>query len=152
MHKTVRWLWALGFFGVLATANAQAQEPATVGAAFDGTYQFVSSARLNATYVDRNGRTGPCLERRAGPLHIANGQVRYTTATGYKLTGYKLTGTVEPQGELTIGLIAPSNSRNAGSQPLNLNVTGQIDGDGTVRASLITNQCNFDLIWRKVPK
>jgi hypothetical protein len=135
MHKTVRWLWALGFFGVLATANAQAQEPATVGAAFDGTYQFVSSARLNATYVDRNGRTGPCLERRAGPLHIANGQVRYTTATGYKLGG-----TVGPQGELTIGLIAPSNSRNAGSQPLNFNVTGQIDGDGRyAQASSLIN-------------
>jgi hypothetical protein len=144
MHKTVRWLWALGFFGVLAAANAQAQAPSTAGAAFDGTYQFVSSARLNATYVDRNGRTGPCPERRAGPLHIANGQVRYTTATGYKLRG-----TVGPQGELTMGLIAPSNSRNAGSQPLNLNVTGQIDSTGTARIRESGHSCSYDFVWQK---
>ena len=93
-----RWIGSLGlaaFFGLLAAANAQRSSPSTVGGPFDGTYRFVSSAKLNATYVTRNGRTGPCPDRRAGPLHVEGGRARYTTATGYKLRG-----TVGPQGEL----------------------------------------------------
>ena len=142
MQKKIEWLWALGFFGVLAAANAQA--PSAAGAAFDGTYRVVSSASLNATYTDRNGRTGPCLNRRPGPLHIANGRARYTTATGYKLRG-----TVGPQGELTMGLVAPPNSSNAGSQPLNLSMNGQIDSTGTARARQTSNSCSYDFVWQK---
>ena len=98
-----------GFIGAVAAVNALAQPASTAGTAFDGTYRFVSSANVNATYTTRNGRTGPCPNRRTGPLHIANGQVRYTTATGYKLRG-----TVGPQGELALGLVAPSNSQQRG--------------------------------------
>jgi hypothetical protein len=144
MHKTVRLLWALGFFGVLAAADAQAQAPSTAGASFDGTYRVVSSTTLNPTYTDRNGRTGPCPNRRPGPLHIENGRARYTNATGYKLRG-----TVGPQGALTMGLVAPSNSSNAGSQPLNLSVSGQIDSAGTAHVRQTSNSCSYDFVWQK---
>ena len=143
MHKTVRLLWTLGFFGVLAAANAQTLPPAG-GPAFDGIYRVVSSTSLNATYVDRNGRTGPCPNRRPGPLHIENGRARYTTATGYKLRG-----TVGPQGELAMGLVAPPNSSNAGSQPLNLSVSGQIDSAGTARIRQTSNSCSYEFVWQK---
>ena len=143
MHKTVRLLWALGFFAVLAAANAQTPPPAG-GVAFDGIYRVVSSTSLNATYVDRNGRSGPCPNRRPGPLHIENGRARYTTATGYKLRG-----TVGPQGELAMGLVAPPNSSNAGSQPLNLSVSGQIDSAGTARIRQTSNSCSYEFVWQK---
>jgi hypothetical protein len=143
MHKTVRLLWTLGFFGVLAAANAQTPPPAG-GAAFDGIYRVVSSTSLNATYVDRNGRSGPCPNRKPGPLHIENGRARYTTATGYKLRG-----TVGPQGELAMGLVAPPNSSNAGSQPLNLSVSGQIDSAGTARIRQTSNSCSYEFVWQK---
>ena len=93
MRKWIGLLWIAGFFGFLAAADAQTPSPSTVGGPFDGTYRFVSSAKLNATYVTRNGRTGACPDRRAGPLHVEGGRARYTTATGYKLRG-----TVGPQG------------------------------------------------------
>jgi hypothetical protein len=141
MRSSVGVLGIVGFVGLLASANAQTPPPSS---AFDGTYAFVSSTNVNATYTTRNGRTGPCPERRTGPLHIANGRVRYTTTTGYKLKG-----TVGPQGELTLGLVAPSNSGNAGSQPLNLSMNGQIDGTGTARARQTSNSCSYDFVWQK---
>ena len=139
MQKSIGWLLIVGFFGLFAAAaNAQ------TSSAFDGTYRVVSATNVNATYTDRNGRMGPCPNRRPGPLHIANGQVRYTNATGYKLRG-----TVGPQGALTMGLVAPSNSNNAGSQPLNLSVNGQIDSAGTARVRQTSNSCSYDFVWQK---
>jgi hypothetical protein len=144
MQKKISYWWVTGFYGVLAAANAQAQAPSAAGAAFDGTYRVVSAASLNPTYVDRNGRMGPCPNRKPGPLHIENGRVRYATASGYKLRG-----TVGPQGELMMGLVAPPNSSNAGSQPLNLNVTGQIDSTGTARVRQSGHSCSYDFVWQK---
>ncbi len=139
MQKTIGRLWIIGVFG-LVTAAAQAQTTTV----FDGTYRLVSSTNVNATYTDRNGRMGPCQNRRPGPLHIENGQARYTNATGYKLRG-----TVGPQGALAMGLVAPPNSSNAGSQPLNLNVSGQIDSAGTARVRQVSNSCSYDFVWQK---
>ena len=116
--KTASVLWILGLFGSLAAANAQTAPAPT---AFDGTYPPVSWANANAMYTDRTGRTAPCPHRRPGPLHIANGEVRYTTASGYKLRG-----TVGPQGQLAMGLVAPGNAGNAGAQSLNLNTYLQL--------------------------
>ena len=113
MRRRIGLLAIVGFFGLFAAANAQRSSPSTAGGPFDGTYRFVSSAKLNATYVTRNGRTGPCPDRRAGPLHVERGRARYTTATGYKLRG-----TVGPQGELELHVVAPPNSSNAGSAPI----------------------------------
>ena len=56
MRRRIGLVGVVGFFALLAAANAQAP-PATT--AFDGIYRLVSSTRLTATYVDRNGRTGP---------------------------------------------------------------------------------------------
>ncbi len=50
MRRSIGMLGIVGFFGALAAVNAQAQPASTAGTAFDGTYRFVSSARLNATY------------------------------------------------------------------------------------------------------
>ena len=135
---------AAGMLGWVAAAGAQA--PA-VGNAFDGIYRVVSSTNVNATHTDRNGRMGSCPNRKPGPLHIANGEARYTTATGYKLRG-----NVGPQGELAMGLVAPSNSRNAGSQPLNLRVLGQIDTTGTVRIRQTGASCSYDFVWQKAAR
>jgi hypothetical protein len=144
MRRSIGLLGIVGFIGALAAVNVQAQPASTAGTAFDGTYRFVSSARVNQTYTTRNGRTGPCPDRRTGPLHIANGLVRYTTTTGYKLRG-----TVGPQGELALNIVAPSNSSNAGSQALNINLGGNIDNTGTVRARQTSNSCSYDFVWQK---
>ena len=144
MSRSTRLLWICGFFGVLASANAQTPSASTAASAFDGTYRLVSTTSVNATYTDRNGRTGPCPNRRPGPLHIVQGQARYTNATGYNLRG-----TVGPQGALAMDLVAPPNSSNAGSQPLNLSVTGQIDSTGTARVRQTSNSCSYIFVWQR---
>lgn len=147
MSKTAGLLWVCGFFGVLASANAQTPPASTAASAFDGTYRLVSTANVNATYTDRNGRTAPCPNRRPGPLHIARGQARYTNATGYKLRG-----TVGAQGELAMGVVAPPNVSNAGSQPLNLSASGQVDSTGTARVRQTSNSCSYDFVWQKAAR
>jgi hypothetical protein len=138
MRKFIGLLGIAGFVGSLASAQAQAPSPS----AFDGTYRVVSSANVNQTFTQRNGRSGPCPNRKPGPLHIANGQARYTTATGYKFRG-----TVGPQGNLTMRVLAPNNS--GGAQPLDMNVNGTIDGTGAVRARQTSNSCSYDFVWQK---
>jgi hypothetical protein len=144
MGKRIGLLGVVGFFGLLATANAQTPSPPAPGASFDGTYRFVSSAKVNPTYTTRNGQTGFCPDRRPGPLHVANGRARYTTTTGYRLTG-----TVGPQGELAMRVIAPPNSSNAGSFPLGINANGTIDGTGMARARQLSHSCSYNFVWQK---
>ena len=132
----------VGLFGLLAAANAQTASAPT---AFDGTYRPVSWAKANAMYTDKTGRTAPCPTRRPGPLHIENGEVRYTTSSGYKLRG-----TIDPQGQLAMGLIAPGNARSAGATPLSLNTYGQIDSTGTARVHQSGASCSYDFAWQKV--
>jgi hypothetical protein len=84
-----------------------------------------------------------CPDRVAGPLTIAQGQARYTTATGRQLEG-----TVGPQGELTMRIIAPPNS-GGGYRPVELVVSGLVDGAGMARARQLSNSCSYDFIWRK---
>jgi hypothetical protein len=141
MQKNIGWLWAAGFFGLLAAANAQTPPPSTAGTPFDGTYRLVSAATVNATYTTRKGQTGPCPNRRAGPLHIANGKARYTTATGYRVRG-----TVGPQGELAMRAIGPSSWA---SQPIDLSVSGTVDGGGTARVRQLSHSCSYDFVWQK---
>ena len=139
MQKNLSWLWVAGFFGLLAAANAQTPPPAAAGTQFDGTYRLVSSALVNTTYTTRKGQTGPCPNRRAGPLHIVNGQARYTTATGYRVRG-----TVGPQGELAMRALAPANM--GGSQPIDLSVSGNIDPSGTAHVRQLGNACSYDFV------
>ncbi len=141
MPRLIALLTAMGLAGGFTIANAQ---PATTQ--FDGTYRAVYTTNVNATYTDRNGRMAACAQRRPpGPLHIEHGQARYTTATGYKIRG-----TVDPQGQLQMALMAPSNSSNAGSRPLSLSVSGQIDAAGTARVRQTSNSCSYDFVWQRV--
>jgi hypothetical protein len=147
MRRHIGLLSIVGFVGLLAAANAQTPAPSTGGTAFDGTYRFVSSANVDATYVTRNGRTGPCPNRRAGPLHVTNGRAHYTTATGYRLRG-----TVGPQGELAMRILAPTNSGNAGSSPLDITVSGSIDASGTAHVRQSSHSCSYDFVWQKASR
>ena len=144
MRTHIGLFGAAGVFGLLTAANAQTPPPSAAGASFDGTYRFVSTAKVNPTYTTRNGQTGFCPDRRPGPLHVANGRARYTTTTGYRLTG-----TVGPQGELAMRVIAPPNSSNAGSFPLDINANGTIDGTGMARARQLSHSCSYDFVWQK---
>ena len=143
MRRRIGSRWIVGFLGLVAAATAQTLT-STAGASFDGTYRFVSSARVNATYTTRNGQMGLCPDRRAGPLHVAKGRVRYTTTTGYKLRG-----TVGTQGELAMRVLAPPNSSNAGSHPIEMIVNGSIDGSGTARVRQSSHSCSYDFVWQR---
>jgi hypothetical protein len=142
MQKSIGWASVVGFFGLLAAADAQAPPSAAAGSPYDGTYRMVSSANVNATYTTRKGLTAPCPSRRVGLLHIVNGKVRYTTTTGYRVTG-----TIGPQGELAMQAEAPSKW---GSNPIDLSVSGTIDGSGTVRVRQLGHSCSYDFVWQKV--
>ena len=87
---------------------------------------------------------GQCPDRRAGPLHVAKGRARYTTTTGYKLRG-----TVGPQGELEMHVLAPPNTSNAGSAPIDLITTGTIAGSGTARVRQSGHSCSYDFVWQR---
>jgi hypothetical protein len=143
MRRQVGLLSIVGFFGLVAAVEAQTPS-STAAASFDGTYRFVSSAKVNPTYTTKNGRMGQCPDRRPGPLHVVKGQARYTAATGYKLRG-----TIGPQGELAMRVLAPPNSSNAGSRPIDIIVNGTIDGTGTARVRQSGGSCSYDFVWRK---
>ena len=140
MQKSFWWAW-IGFFGSVAVANAQTPPPSLAGTPYDGTYRLVSAATVNATYTTRKGQTGPCPNRRAGPLHIANGKARYTTATGYRVRG-----TVGPQGELAMRASGPNSWAG---QPIDLSVSGTVDGTGTARVRQLSHSCSYDFAWQK---
>jgi hypothetical protein len=142
MRRSIGLLGIAGFIGALAVVNAQAQPASTAGTAFDGKYRFVSSTNVNATYTTRKGQTGQCPSRRAGPLHIVDGRVHYTTASGYRVGG-----TVGPQGELVMRALAPANQ--GGSQPISLSVNGNIDASGTARVRQLAYECSYDFVWQR---
>ncbi len=142
MQKRVGWLSIIGFFGVLAAANAQS--PSVAGSQFDGAYALVSSTKVTPTYRTRGGQMGVCADRTAGPLTVAQGQARYTTETGFVLEG-----PVGPQGQLAMRSLTPPGSN--GYQPLDIIVNGNIDNTGTARARQISNSCSYDFVWRKQP-
>jgi hypothetical protein len=143
MRRQIGLLWIVGSLGLLGAAAAQTPSPSNAGAAFDGTYRIVSSARVNKGYVTRGGQMGQCPNRTAGPLTIAQGQARYTSATGRQFEG-----TVGPQGELTMRIIAPPNS-GGGYRPVELVVSGIVDNTGTARARQLSNSCSYHFTWRK---
>ena len=143
MQRAIGLLRIAGFFCLLTTADAQTPSASGAGAAFDGTYRFVSSARVNKAYVTRGGQMGQCPKRRAGPLTVAQGRANYTTATGRQLEG-----TVGQQGELAMQLLAPPSS-GGGYRPFEIIVSGGINGTGTVRARQKSNSCSYDIVWQK---
>jgi hypothetical protein len=70
MRRQIGLLSMIGFFGLLAAANAQAPSSSSAGASFDGTYRPVSSTKVNDMYTSYNGQMGRCPDRKPGPLHI----------------------------------------------------------------------------------
>lgn len=138
MRTQIGLLSIVGFFGLVAAANAQAPSPAA-GAPFDGTYRFVSSAKVNKMYTAKKGQMAQCPDRIPGPLTIAQGQAQYTSATGYQVEG-----TVGPRGELAMRSIAPGISRT-----IDIIADGRIDGAGTVRARQKSNACSYDFVWQR---
>ena len=139
MWRLIGLFSLIGLVASLTVADAQAPPPPTAGAAFDGTYRLVSSARVNQTFMTRKAQVGQCPDRRPGPLTVMHGQARYKSATGYPLRG-----TVGPQGELAMRASGPGQS-----QPIEIRVNGQIDATGTVRARQTSNSCNYDFVWQK---
>jgi hypothetical protein len=132
---------------VLAVVNADAQQLATrsvadaqtAGPSFDGTYQAVSSAKVNQMYIAQKGNMGVCPDRVPGPLTIVHGQARYTDASGDEVDG-----TVGPQGELAMRAEEPG-----GARAMDLDVGGSIAANGTVRARQEGNSCSYDFVWQK---
>ena len=141
MRRQTSLLGVIGFFGLIATADAQAPPPAARGQ-FDGTYRVVSSARVNQMYTSKKGLMAQCPDRVPGTLTIVQGRARYTSATGYRLRGR-----VGPQGELVMRSSAPGISR-----PIDINLNGNIDAAGAVHARQISNACNYDFVWQKASK
>jgi hypothetical protein len=135
MRRQIGLLWIVGFFGLLAAADAQTPSSSP----FNGTYRLVSSAKVNETYTAKGGQMAQCPARRAGPLHIAMGRAHYTSATGYRLQG-----TVGPQGELAMRSVA-RGSYNL----IEINASGTVDRAGTVRARQVSNACSYDFVWQK---
>jgi hypothetical protein len=125
-----------------AAGSAANTTASTVNTKFDGTYRFVSSAKVNPMYTSSKGDMAPCPDRTVGPLTIAQGQARYTTETGYELQG-----PVGPNGELDMRLMAVGGG---GSRPLEMRAAAaEIDDTGTVRARQIGGACSHDFVWQK---
>ena len=129
MRAKIGVMTVAGFFGLFMPAEAQTR--------FDGTYQLSYSSKVNDTFVSRNGDMGFCLERRPGPLTVANGMVRYTTETGRNLSGM-----VRPNGDFEFSFVAPDGSGS-------LRVGGIVDSNGTVRVRQLGNSCSYDFAWQK---
>jgi hypothetical protein len=134
------------FFGFSAVALAQtppAQAPVTK---YDGTYAFVSSAKVNETYTTmRTEHPGRCphLAPRTA-LTITNGRVQFNEQVG----------TVGPHGELSTRLatLRPSGRAAGAFPPAELPTHGQIDENGRIRARRLNWSCSYDLIWQKMSK
>jgi hypothetical protein len=150
VQKGIRLLWIVGFFGLLATANAQTPSSPTTTKQFDGTYVFVSSTKLNETYFSSvTEHIKRCGENRnVGPLAIANGQARYHHSG--PRTEWDFEGTVGPQGELAMRLIPLPVNVNA--RPWEIMVSGRIDGSSTVSARQTGLNCQYDVVWRRQSK
>ena len=139
--------FAAAGFVLLAVVNADAQSPVassvadaqTAGPSFDGKYQAVSSAKVNQMFIAQKGNMGVCPDRMPGPLTIVHNQARYTDASGDEVDG-----TVGPQGELAMQAEEPG-----GARAMDLDVSGSIAANGTVRARQEGNSCSYDFVWQK---
>jgi hypothetical protein len=73
-----------------------------------------------------------------------NGKARYTTASGFRVRG-----TVGPQGELEM---RAEEASKWGTQPIDISVSGTIDGSGTVRVRQLSHSCSYDFVWQKASR
>src|SRR5215472_5319785 len=142
-----RWiaLWVIGFFGLFGAANAQTPSSPAAGTQFDGTYAFVSSTKVNETYMQtKTARIGQCGNGIVGPLSIVNGQARYSGPNR------DFEGTVGPQGELVMR--RHEEPVNGGETPGRGAATnGKIDSNGTARSRQVGGWRSHDLTWQREP-
>jgi hypothetical protein len=145
MQKHVGYLGALLALGSSIAAVAQTPSVPTPITKYDGTYLFVSSAKVNETFTTmrtEHPRRCPDLQPRTA-LTIVNGQVRFNQQQG----------TIGPNGKLSTRLIAPIPSGGAGAFPgTELPTYGRIDENGTIRIRRIGWGCSYDFVWQKQPK
>jgi hypothetical protein len=151
MTKNIGWLAIVGFFSLLAAAEAQTPAPPTATTAFDGTYTPVSLTPVNSQ-GPLVGTGDPYIKAvyqcplfKPAPLTIERGQARISNPT----TGNQFAGTVGPQGELAMRLINPG-AWPEGIMPGNeIILSGRINRDGTVRARSVMRACAYDVVWQK---
>ena len=90
IQRNLGWLWFAGFFGLLASANAQTPSPPAAATQFDGKYEFVSQTNVNETFfTTQTEHVRRCLRPplKTEPLMIANGEARYTSPRGLQFEG-----------------------------------------------------------------
>ena len=144
MSKAVGLVWVVVFFGLVAGRTRkphrlrQRERPST---ALTRWFPRRKSTKLTRRGTDSwaNAHTG-----NRGRCTLRTVKARYTTATGDKLRG-----TVGPQGQLAMRILTPTNSSNAGSRPVEVNLNGSVDANGTVHARQIGNSCSYDYVWQK---
>ena len=142
MQQHTGWMCVFAFFALLAAADAQAPASPTVSMQFDGKYAFVSSTKVNETFMTtRTTHLSQCPDRKAASLVIANGQARLPV----------FEGTVGPQGELVMRRHAEPVKRGI-TPGIEAAISGRIDSNGTIRARQTGYGCSYDLIWQKQPK
>ena len=148
MQKHRGWLFCIiAALGLAASAGAQTASSPPPNTQFDGAYAFVSSTRVNETYMHtKTARIGKCGKGgRVGPLSIVNGQARYSSGNDSQDL-YQ--GTVGPQGQLIMRIV--STPLVGGETPgRGVTINGEIDSNGTVRARQIGNRCSHDFVWQK---
>jgi len=115
------------------------------GTQFDGTYAFVSSTKVNETYMQtKTARIGQCGNGIVGPLSIVNGQARYSGPNR------DFEGTVGPQGELVMR--RHEEPVNGGETPgRGATTNGKIHSNGTARARQVGGWRSHDLTWQREP-
>lgn len=143
MQKHVGYLSAALFLGLSVPALAQTPSAPTPVTKYDGTYAFVSSTKVNETYMNRvTGRIGRCGERRRPvSLVIVRGKARWRV----------FWGDVGSEGELLMKL--DPQPINFGTNPgFEVIIFGRIASDGTARPREISDVCDYDVVWQKVQR
>jgi len=142
MRRNIRWLWVFGILGYSAAAIGQTPPASTAGTRFDGKYAFVSSTKVNETYMGGGTRPSLCPDKKARPqLTVVNGRARYSSSRGTRLEG-----TVGLQGELAMRFVKP---RPKVGRPGEITTHGRIDGNGNATARQISDSCSYDFVWQK---
>jgi hypothetical protein len=137
MQKHFAWWAMIGSFGSLAAAHAQTQPSQAPVTKYDGTYAFVSSAKVNETTraLPQNTLTDAGTGIRRSPLVIVNGKARLL----------KYGGTVRGQGELLMRRDSEPYGRCGGcSTGIKVIISGRIENNGRVWARQTGYYCSYD--------
>ena len=117
--------------GAMSLRNTPATEK------FDGTYAFISSTQLYATF--KHG-TGQCGSVTASELTIVDGKVRFFAGNG-GVNGVA-EGAVDARGQLTTISSNPFSGTT-------ITGYGQVNGDGSISLRSTGWFCDQDFVWKK---